>query len=140
MPCCFQNFIFSLLRGLRKAILSFGFFSCALPLGASMVFGPAAQAATPAEQFFTSCAYGTIAGAAVGGASLAFVRRPSQNFSRVAVGASVGLYAGILLGIYVLSDSGSDSRRNSSHDLLVYPLISEKGIDGGALNYAFFHF
>ncbi len=114
--------------------------ACLVSVSLAMLRPAQAQASTEAEQFFTSCVYGTMAGAAIGAASLAFTRRPSQNFGRVAEGASLGLYAGIFLGIYVVSESSSDSARTSSRNLLVYPLLSDKGVEGGALDYAVYHF
>lgn len=49
-----------------------------------------------------SCTYGVLAGTLIGAASLAFVDRPSENLNKVARGASIGLYIGILLGAYVV--------------------------------------
>ena len=49
-----------------------------------------------------SCTYGVLAGTLVGAASLAFVDRPGDNLQRVARGASLGLYAGIALGVYTV--------------------------------------
>jgi hypothetical protein len=53
------------------------------------------------KEFFTSVIYGTLAGTLVGAATLAFTSNPGENLNAVARGASYGLYAGILLGIYV---------------------------------------
>lgn len=49
-----------------------------------------------------SCTYGVLAGTLVGAASLAFTSKPGDNLNRVARGASIGLYTGILLGLYVI--------------------------------------
>lgn len=49
-----------------------------------------------------SCTYGTLAGTLVGAASLGFEKEPGQKLNRIARGASLGLYAGILLGLYVV--------------------------------------
>jgi hypothetical protein len=54
------------------------------------------------REFVMSCTYGVMAGTLVGAASLAFTSKPSDNLNRVARGASIGLYAGILLGLYVI--------------------------------------
>jgi hypothetical protein len=54
------------------------------------------------REFIMSCTYGVLAGTLIGAASLAFVDRPSENLNKVARGASIGLYAGILLGAYVV--------------------------------------
>lgn len=54
------------------------------------------------REFIASCTYGVLAGTLVGAASLAFTDRPGDNLNRVARGASLGLYTGILLGMYVV--------------------------------------
>lgn len=63
---------------------------------------PAAHADNPQKEFIMSCTYGVVAGTLVGAASLAFVSKPGDNLQRVARGASIGLYTGILLGLYVV--------------------------------------
>jgi hypothetical protein len=63
--------------------------------------GPPRQG-NPTREFIASCTYGVLAGTIVGAASLAFVDKPSDKLNRVARGASLGLYTGILLGLYVL--------------------------------------
>jgi hypothetical protein len=65
--------------------------------------GPSAHAADNAQrEFIMSCTYGVLAGTLVGAASLAFVSKPGDNLQKVARGASLGLYTGILLGLYVV--------------------------------------
>jgi hypothetical protein len=61
-----------------------------------------ARADNPSREFVMSCTYGVLAGTLVGTASLAFTKKPSDNMYRVARGASLGLYTGILLGLYVV--------------------------------------
>jgi hypothetical protein len=61
------------------------------------------------RDFLMSCAYGTAAGALVGLATLAFSEDPSKNFSNVAKGASLGLYAGIGMGLYMVYGESSTS-------------------------------
>jgi hypothetical protein len=56
----------------------------------------------PTREFVMACTYGVLAGTLVGAASLAFTSKPSDNMNKVARGASLGLYAGILLGLYVV--------------------------------------
>ena len=68
-------------------------------------FGPAlnAQAAAgTAKIFLMTSTYGVMAGALAGLASLAFYSHPSEKTRNVAMGASAGLYAGILLGAYIV--------------------------------------
>lgn len=56
----------------------------------------------PTREFVMSCTFGVLAGTLVGAASLAFTDKPSDSLNRVARGASLGLYTGILLGLYVV--------------------------------------
>ena len=128
-----------------------------------MVVVPASQAkADPMREFVLSCAYGTLAGTLVGVASLAFSDKPGDNLNRVARGASIGLYGGILLGAYVVNNQPGDNEEDAapgvtfndraapaltqpnvaraealraedeSIHLQIYPLVSERGIEGGA--------
>lgn len=60
------------------------------------------------REFLMSCVYGTVAGTLVGTATLAFTAKPNQNLNRVARGASLGLYAGIILGLYVVYGTSED--------------------------------
>ena len=59
-----------------------------------------AQAIEPkTKAFLVMCAYGTVGGALLGFASMAF----GTNSRAIAQGASLGLYAGIIFGGYVIS-------------------------------------
>jgi len=65
-----------------------------------------AQALDPkAKAFMIISAYGTVGGALLGFASLAF----GANSRAIAQGASLGLYAGIGFGAYVISSHGRPS-------------------------------
>lgn len=55
-----------------------------------------------AREFIMSCTYGVLTGTLIGAASLAFTDQPGEYLHRIARGASLGLYAGIALGVYVL--------------------------------------
>lgn len=104
-----------------------------------MVAGPA-HAENQTREFVMSCTYGVLAGTLVGAASLAFTAQPSQNIYRVARGASLGLYAGILLGIYVVYivpglEENPDEEpiaRLDKISLMVYPTFRDgyKELDG----------
>ncbi|MBX3022515.1 MAG: hypothetical protein KF799_12655 [Bdellovibrionales bacterium] len=74
----------------------------ALALVFAIALSLPARADNPQREFLTSCTYGVMAGTLVGVASLAFVSKPGDNLNRVARGASIGLYTGILLGFYVV--------------------------------------
>ncbi len=83
-----------------------------------------------------SATYGVLAGTLVGAASLAFTDRPGDNLNRVARGASFGLYAGILLGVYIVyvvpsaeeqaleSQTGDDSAKTIPQKDSVWSRIS----------------
>lgn len=82
--------------------------------------------------FMTSCAYGTGAGALLGLASLAFVDDPSSKMGNIARGASLGLYAGIGLGFYlVYARSNSTTSSDFSFLPIFYPTTNKNGkMDG----------
>ncbi len=65
--------------------------------------------ASDSQIFFTTVIYGTVAGALVGVATLAFASNPGDNLMNIARGASLGLYTGILLGAYLYYQVGSDN-------------------------------
>lgn len=58
--------------------------------------------AEPLKEFIKACTYGVLAGTLVGTASLAFTSKPGDNLGNIARGASLGLYAGMALGAYVI--------------------------------------
>lgn len=103
--------------------------------------------ADPARDFVMSCTYGVLAGTLVGTATLAFADKPGDNLNRIARGASIGLYAGILLGLYVVHLSSippeDDLPAQSVQNLKfqVYPLLSEQGqLNGGMAQYTLLKF
>jgi hypothetical protein len=67
----------------------------------SAAWSPRSEASSSRE-FVMSCTYGVLAGTLVGAATLAFESQPADKLYKVARGASLGLYAGILLGFYVV--------------------------------------
>ena len=99
------------------------------------------------REFIVSCTYGVAAGALVGAATLAFTQQPGENLRNIARGASIGLYAGILMGLYVVYILPNQSQ---DEDLppgisspeegarwtppAVFPLVSERGqVEGAAV-------
>ncbi len=96
------------------------------------------RADNPTREFVMSCTYGVLAGTLVGAASLAFTSQPGKNMSRVARGASIGLYTGILLGLYVVyvvpgmeGEEEDPIARIENMPVLVSPLFTQNSnLDG----------
>lgn len=100
------------------------------------------QKSVNAKIFLNSCLYGTMAGALVGTGSLAFADNPRGKLQRIFRGASLGLYAGILLGAYLVygveegEPQNLDQQPTAQFGLpLIYPLIDETGIHGAGVDY-----
>ena len=73
----------------------------AFAIGTSFLVSPQARA-DAGREFMMSCTYGVLAGTLVGAATLAFESQPGDKLYKVARGASIGLYTGIALGLYVV--------------------------------------
>ena len=102
--------------------------------------------------FLKSCAYGTVAGAVIGLATLATSENPDGKMSNVARGASLGLYAGIGFGLYTIyskpssgsldiaemSDRSSEIAEMSAviNPVWFSPIQKDQRIDGLQLNWA----
>ena len=107
----------------------------------------------PTREFITTCTYGALAGGLVGAATLAFSDDPGNKIGNVAKGASLGLYVGIALGLYMISgpSGGEDDaaataaagitkidapvKRSVAKSIqppsfAVYPMLSERGVEG----------
>lgn len=123
---------------------------------------PAKANADSGREFLLSCTYGVLAGALVGAATLAVEDEPGDKIHRVARGASLGLYSGILLGMYVVyvvpaqleaeeeeqlegveggdpEDYGHLHRYNPPK-LTIYPVIEQSKVTGAAFNYNIIRF
>lgn len=99
-----------------------------------------------------SCTYGVLAGTLVGAAMLAFTDQPGENLNKVARGASIGLYSGILLGLYIVygvsdepeepdfSNGPSESWKSPTLPAQRWALVptnTEQRIDGAVLTLQF---
>lgn len=87
--------------------------------------------------FLVACGYGTAIGAAVGAASLAFTDDPGSKLSNIAKGASLGLYTGIGVGLYL------NSQPNYQEDTsmpVIFPLFQKGRIDGAQINVVGYRF
>lgn len=86
------------------------------------------------KEFLMSCAYGTAAGALVGVATLAFTDDPGSHMNNIARGASLGLYAGIGMGLYLVYGVKSDNSyaQVPAQKFFIVPTVHEK-LDGANL-------
>lgn len=109
--------------------------------------------ANSSREFLMSVTYGTLAGTLLGTASLAFTDKPGDKLQRIARGASLGLYFGILLGLYVVY--GVSDEHDELNNILppeddygfklrnpmIYPTLSENGnFDGAAFDVTIYKF
>lgn len=126
--------------------------TCCVLVGA-LLSVPMKARADSSREFMMSAAYGALAGTLVGAATLAFSDRPGDNLNNVARGASIGLYAGILLGLYVIyggpsedSDAAEQLKRQTSFklpkepNLMVAPILGDRGLEGAQASYSVLRF
>lgn len=107
-----------------------------------------ARAENQTKEFIMSCTYGVLAGTLVGAASLAFTNKPGDNLNRVARGASLGLYTGILLGLYVIyivpgMETPPDQDPVVLMDripLRVTPTFADNRLEGAVADWTVLHF
>ncbi len=74
------------------------------------------SASAKSRVYLLTATYGVVAGSLTGLGSLAFYDSPSKHTRNIALGASIGLYVGLLLGAYMIYgvDTGSSSPGKSS--------------------------
>lgn len=76
-------------------------------LSAFLIFNFQMVKAEELKTFLRSCGYGTLIGAGVGLASLVFEKKPNESYNNIARGASLGLYAGIGVGLFMVNNPSS---------------------------------
>jgi drug/metabolite transporter (DMT)-like permease len=81
------------------------------------------------KKFLTSCAYGTAAGGLVGLATLAFTDDPGNKLNNITRGVSLGLYAGIGWGLYLVYAQPEASNQDVAWAVL--PKENNGKVDGG---------
>lgn len=84
-----------------------------------------AQEKEKVSKFLYTCLYGTATGALLGVASLAFANDPAGSMSNIARGASLGLYAGIGIGLYQMDQE--------TPAVAVVPKIKNSTLEGASL-------
>ncbi len=95
----------------------------------------------PSREFIMSCTYGVLAGTLVGAASLAFTSKPGESLNRVARGASIGLYTGILLGLYVVYVvPGMEEKNLEEEELVLLPRFDSGNLDGAQISWTAWRF
>lgn len=77
--------------------------------------------------FLQNCAYGTVTGATIGFVSLVFTDKPSDSWSNVAKGASLGLYGGIGYGLYQLN---KDNKAEGQAEFAIIPKVQNGKVEG----------
>lgn len=125
----------AVIRKMRRYLILI--LSLVLVSGLSVVSTPRAHAANEMREFLMACTYGVLAGTLVGASTLAFETKPGENLSAVARGASLGLYAGIALGLYVVyyvptlppPDESAAFQVHPPRGLLL-PILGEHGLEG----------
>ena len=97
-----------------------------------LVFSASAKANM--STFLKSCGYGTLAGAALGLASIAVSENPKGKINNVARGASLGLYAGIGYGAYLhyrqKNTLGSQDFSQNDSVLFFSPIVDRQSVQG----------
>lgn len=107
-----------------------------------------AQERRQGREFLMSCTYGVLAGTLVGTASLAFEDQPGDKLHRIARGASLGLYSGVLLGLYVVyvvpkqMDREKERRLRDSLSMAIAPSLNPQThkVDGASFQVSVFNF
>lgn len=96
---------------------------------------PAAHA-SEMSYFLKSCAYGAAGGAIIGLASVALSEDPDANKGNIARGASLGLYAGIGLGLYSIYGAHKSTEADyAKNHFWISPIQSEKKLVGAQVNW-----
>lgn len=110
----------------RKVLISFSLLWILISSFAS----PSALANPKTELFFSQVTSGVLMGALLGTATLAFTERPADNLQNIARGASLGLYAGILVGLYQIYVVPYRSRNQQilvDHNFGLAPVFNPQG-------------
>jgi len=96
---------------------------CALPRTAMAVKAQPLNA----KAFILTTSYGVVAGSLIGAASLALYSTPGDHLRNIAIGASSGLYMGILIGFYLLYGHSSDVPEKGKGAPSVSPVTPNPG-------------
>lgn len=114
-----------------------------LLLASSVLVTPNQAKADEMRTFLLSCAYGTLIGAAVGLATVAVSDDPSSHSQNIAKGASLGLYAGIGLGLYLdygRSSSSSEATLQKKSPVWIQADSDQGHVRGASLHWTTLQF
>ena len=109
---------------------------------AILVFSQIGQAAD-FNRFLKSCGIGAMIGAGVGLASLAIENKPSDHYANIPRGASLGLYAGIAYGAYLVAPRPVNQMHQDiefGSDTLIVPTFAQNKVDGLSLQSNIYNF
>ena len=105
----------------------------------ALIFSSTAASAQSRDlaSFLKTCGWGTALGAGAGAVSLVFESEPGKHTNNIARGASLGLYAGIAVGLLAFNEPD-----NSRADELwsVWPAFSDGQLQGALVMSPLFRF
>ena len=107
-----------------------------------IVFSQVGQAAE-FNKFLKACGLGALIGAGVGVVSLAAENKPSEHSANITRGASLGLYAGIAYGTYLVAPK-PPSRMHQDLDYgsstVIIPTFAQNKVDGIEISSSVYEF
>lgn len=109
---------------------------------AAFIFSQAGQAAD-FNRFLKACGIGTLMGAGIGLVSLAAENKPSEHSANITRGASLGLYAGMAYGAYLVAPRPA-SRMHQDMDYgsntMIIPTFAQNKVDGFEVSSSVYNF
>ncbi|HRO66796.1 MAG TPA: hypothetical protein PL182_04465 [Pseudobdellovibrionaceae bacterium] len=108
-------------------------------LFAALIFSSTIASAQSRDlaSFLKTCAWGTAIGAGAGAVSLAFESEPGKHTNNIARGASLGLYAGIAVGLLAMNEP-DPSRADELWSVM--PAVSDGRVEGAVVMSPVFRF
>ncbi len=108
----------------------------------AVIFGQVGQAAD-FKDFLKACGIGALIGAGVGVISLAAENKPSEHYGNMTRGASLGLYAGVAYGAYLMAPRPpSQMRQDMDYGLgpVITPTFAANKVDGFEVSSSVYRF
>ncbi len=107
-----------------------------------LVLGQSTQAGD-FTRFIKACGFGALIGAGVGVASLAAENKPSEHYANIPRGASLGLYAGIAYGAYLVAPQPKSQMRQDiefGSATMIVPTFAQNKVDGISVSSSVYNF